>query len=109
MSLNFDYRDVKGLDLTDDQTHETASALALWAMVVGLPGITGENAAEFYARLQFIVKLDGLERPTLTPEFIHKWIGLKVNITPETHAHWSKRTMEFELGTSIRKYKAATK
>jgi len=78
----------------------------IWAtMGVGLPGITRENAAEFWARLRFIERLDGAhliraevdgKRPEgyaafITPEEVVAHIGLTANVTRESRTQWLKR------------------
>lgn len=74
----------------------------IWATIpIGMPELTADNAAEFYARLSFWEKLYGCflrekdehgtyrERP-FTPADVHAHIGLKTNATRYTKAQFLK-------------------
>jgi len=95
----------QGITEGDRMLNPVTNAL-IWATIgVGLPGITRENAAEFFARLRFIERLDGAHliraevdgvRPEgyaafITPEEIVAHIGLTANVTRESRTQWLKR------------------
>jgi len=89
-----------------DRMQNPVTTALIWATIgVGLPGITRENAAEFFARLRFIERLDGAhliraevdgKRPEgyaafITPEEVVAHIGLTANVTRESRTQWLKR------------------
>ena len=89
----------------DRMLNPVTNALIWATMAVDLPGITRENAAEFFARLRFTERLDGPmliraevdgKRPEgyaafLTPEEVVAHIGLTANVTAKSRAQWLKR------------------
>lgn len=89
-----------------DRMMNPVTNVLIWATIgVDLPGITRENAAEFYARLRFTERIDGPfliraevdgKRPEgsaawITPEEIIAHIGLTANVTKKSRAQWLKR------------------
>ena len=81
--------------------------------------ITEDNAAEFYARIHFFEKVFGTALSHagedvgsvdrfITPEDVHKRIGLKVNVGPMVRRTWiAQKTKRFFEG-AIRDYNKAT-
>lgn len=89
----------------DRMMNPVTNALIWSTIAVDLPGITRENAAEFFARLRFTERLDGPmliraevdgKRPEgyaafITPEEVVAHIGLTANVTAKSRAQWLKR------------------
>ena len=89
-----------------DRLMNPVTNVLIWATIaVDLPGITEENAAEFFARLRFTERMDGPfliraevdgKRPTgeaafVTEEEVLAHVGLTANVTAKTRAQWLKR------------------
>lgn len=74
---------------------------------VGIPEITEENAAEFYARLQLLDMWRWSNDPQMTYENVKAHIGLKTNAfqskgraknsNDESRAAWLKRVVSYEM------------
>lgn len=93
----------------------------IWAtMAVDLPGITEDNAAEFFARLRFTEQLDGPMliraedengvRPSgvkafITEEEVLAHVGLACNVSPRTRAQWMKR-FDKDVSSLARRFKS---
>jgi len=69
-------------------------------MAVGIGKITEENWSEFYARYAIICLFDGVT--PLSPEDVHRRIGLSTNVATETWVHWVKRIVANERDTHKR-------
>jgi len=105
-----------GVSKGDRVIHPVTNVL-IWATIaVDLPGITKENAGEFFARLRLTEKIDGPfliraevdgVRPTgdaafVTPEEVVAHIGLKCNVTPKPRMQWLKK-FGTDLDRSVRR------
>ena len=92
---------VKGDRVMNPVTH-----VLIWATIaVDLPGITRENAAEFYARLRLTERLDGPmliraevdgvrpkgEEAFITAEEVVAHVGLAANVTAKARRAWLRR------------------
>jgi hypothetical protein len=101
MSLDWDVTRVKDVGKLQKAVTDTL----VWAtMSVGLREITEKNADLFYARLETYERLFGpfmwsydpvgeenrKPRP-ITPQDVRDHIGLRTNVSSETHAVWWKR------------------
>lgn len=89
----------------DKLLHPVTNALIWACMAVDLPGITEENAPEFFARLRFTEELSGAfliraevdgVRPSgkdafFTPEEVLAHVGLKANVSKMARAAWLKK------------------
>lgn len=71
--------------------------LIMLTIGLGLPGITEENKARFFARTTLythlfgsVIHLDGKEY-TFTPEDIDRRVGMTTNVSHETDSAWLKR------------------
>jgi hypothetical protein len=122
MALSWDVSDVKNHDSVcffwapeDDPSHGVSKGdrllnpvtnMLIWATIsVDLPGITKQNAGEFFARLRLTEKIDGPfliraevdgvrpkgEAAFVTPEEVVAHIGLKCNVTPKSRTAWLKK------------------
>jgi hypothetical protein len=123
MSLNWDLSEVKNYEQTcfyeareDDPNHGVTKGdrmlnpvtnALIWAtMQVDLPGITEENAPEFFARLRFTELFDGpmliravgedgkrpdRENSYLTEGEVLAHVGLRCNVTKKSRVQWLRR------------------
>lgn len=74
------------------QIAPATQALIFSTMAVGIGHLTTERLDEFHWRLQVWEKLHGFE---LTPrEVVIQHIGLRTNVSYETHSKWRKRTLD---------------
>lgn len=89
-----------------DRIQNPVTTALIWATIgVDLPGITRENAPEFYARLRFTeeisgpylirAEVDGV-RPEgkaafITPEEVLAHVGLTANVSEMKRAAWLKK------------------
>jgi hypothetical protein len=86
-----------------DRMLNPVTNVLIWATIaVDLPGITRENASEFFARLRFTEQQDGPfliraevdgKRPEgeaafVTPEEVVAHIGLTANVSPLSRTKW---------------------
>lgn len=112
MALHFDYSEVKPyqnmfIKREDGEYHGALLEAMIWAtMSVGIGRITEKNAAEFYARLALLRKIDGA--PEITPEQVRWHIGLRTNVSDESRAQFLKR-LSTDLKRSVRHYEHETK
>lgn len=87
----------------------------IWATIaVDLPGITEDNAAEFYARYHTweqlfgpMTRLDG-EDYFITPKDVQRRIGLTANVSKQPRAKWLKRITDIALTDYHTDYKRQT-
>ena len=114
MSLNWDagnikdWDDIKWVDAPDDHDgeHEWLGGIE-WqythgmifaSMVVGLNEVTEANWEKWYARCKYIQEM---EQPDwnrwVTPEIVHRRIGLSTNVENVKDGEWAKRQMKWEL------------
>jgi hypothetical protein len=96
---------MQGISKGDVVMNPVTNALIWATMTVDLPGITRENAPEFYTRLRFVERLDGPmliraevdgKRPEgeaafITMREIVAHIGLKANVSQKTRSAWLSR------------------
>jgi hypothetical protein len=92
----------QGITEGDRMLNPVTNALIWSTIAVDLPGITRENAAEFYARLRFTERLNGPmliraevdgKRPEgeaafITVDEVIDHIGLTANVTRKSRAAW---------------------
>lgn len=89
--------------------HHRAEYIIMMSMSVGLGGISEGNVAEWYARLNLCERLYGTPRENWTkPEEIQAYIGLKVNVSPETRASWLKRIVGGTMSESLYRFRRDT-
>lgn len=95
----------RGIKAGDRVLNPVTEALIFSTMAVDLPGITRENAGEFFARLRFIERLDGArliraevdgKRPEgaaafITEDEVLAHVGLSTNVSPLSRARWLKK------------------
>lgn len=92
----------------------------IWAcMSIGLGRITTENALDFYARVSLFERLFGVSRRVfvdgkhivapITLDDIRAHIGLRTNVSNETHAKWSKRIVALYIDDTTRRAERARK
>ena len=96
----------QGITEGDRMMNPLTNALIWSTIAVDLPGITRENAPEFFARLRFTERLDGPfliraegpdgKRPEgedafLTVDEVIDHIGLTANVTPKSRSAWLKK------------------
>jgi hypothetical protein len=108
-----------GLKAGDRVLNPVTNALIWSTISVDLPGITRDNAAEFYARLRFTEKfmgpfliraeVDG-KRPEgpaafITKDEVNAHVGLKCNVAPKSRAAWLKRWTH-DLDAYVREFEA---
>jgi hypothetical protein len=87
----------------------------IWATIaVDLPGITEDNAAEFYARYHTweqlfgpMTRLDG-EDHFITPQDVRRRIGLTANVSLKTRSAWLKSIGDIAISHSMAAYKQQT-
>jgi len=106
-----------GLVAGDRVLNPITNALIWSTISVDLPGITRDNAAEFYARLRFTerhqgpflirAEVDG-KRPEgpaayITKDEVLAHVGLKCNVAPKTRAAWLKR-WSYDLDAYAREF-----
>lgn len=106
-----DYNDpMRGIEKGEEIMSSLCNQLIWATIIIGIPSITEDNAAEFYARITMFEKLFGtflnqkvdgewVPRP-ITPEDVQRHIGLKTNATRKTRAQFVKyqgeRLVNFE-------------
>lgn len=96
MALTFDFSKCADLKRIRDDEWGLTDALIWATMFVGMPRITEDNAAEFYARLHLIECLNGNlshragEPYFITLEDIKRRVGLVTNATPWTRPQFIK-------------------
>lgn len=108
MSLDFNYTNVANAEevmLDEDGNMKPVSeALVFATMVTGINVIKTDNWKEFYVRVNAFEKLhgpyirmgDGSERP-ITPEDVHKHIGLRTNATTRTRTQFLRDVVGLAL------------
>jgi len=105
----------EGLVAGDTIWNPVTTALVWASIQTGIGRITEANAAEVYARINFIEELSGpfLVRGTgephnITPEEVHAHIGLWTNVTykDEPRSKFFKR-LEFDLNGAKARYERA--
>lgn len=87
----------------------------IWATIaVDLPGITEDNAAEFYARYHTweqlfgpMTRLDGKDY-FITPQDVQRRIGLSANVSRQPRAKWLKRIADIALSDAHTAYRRQT-
>ena len=85
-------------ELTTEENWAVTSSIVLATMSAGMGEITSQNAPEFFARLHAADLWPGL-----TMETVRRYVGLKTNVSTETEAAWSKRTMKSRLRSELEK------
>lgn len=104
MSLNWNVEQIENYESVcwvgegdDRHMNPVTHALIFATLSVGLGSITDSNAAEFYARLNIVEKLQGPfvvmggEGVSITPQEVKAHIGLTCNVGNETRAQWARR------------------
>jgi hypothetical protein len=91
MSLNVDYRDVINRDERLDQI------IPIQAMCVGITNITEDNWVEFFYRVHIWEHASGIfwrdengDPVYTTPDDIHRYVGLKTNVSTRTKAQFKQ-------------------
>lgn len=107
----------------DQLWHPVTEALVWLTISTGIREITAKNAAEVYARIHLLERLNGAqliravdpetgERPEgqaafITPEEVEKHIGLSTNASLKNRAQFFK-TFEYDLKSAIQRYERET-
>ena len=107
MALNWDLTKTYDHEELCNEEHWPVTHALIWmAMAVGLGTITEKNWKQFYARARFCEILNGtalrtqsedgklVDRP-LTPQDVHKRIGLWTNVSTDSHAQFMRRQTKF--------------
>ena len=94
-----------GLKAGETYMTSVTSALIHITMSVGIGFITTANAAEFWARLRFLMELDNWSKESrLKWTDVQAHIGLVTNVSLDTRAAWSKRISKSILDSFSRQY-----
>ncbi len=109
MGLRFDLTSCEDFEeLLDGPEWPITDAIINSTMSVGIGEITDENAAEFTARLDVLTVVYGPpifrdgEPSKITLEEVRRRIGLRVNVTPETRAQFTRRIGGALVGDAYR-------
>jgi hypothetical protein len=107
MSLDFDLSKTSLPRDDDGQLIWTRATerLIFATMGVGINALTDKNAAEFYARVSFSERVNGV--PTefrTTAADVAQHIGLKTNASALTRAQYLKRLTSWDLDSAVRAY-----
>lgn len=97
----------------DKMLNPITQTLIFKTMSIGMGEITLRNWKEFYERVRFVQKLDGIRHQTnqdegklvITPTDVYQHIGLTTNVWPkESTSAWLKRMFSHEQRNSRWEY-----
>ena len=91
MSLNWDIGECRDFEeLKSDEEWPATHTAIFMSLISGFAGITEDNWAEWYARVALWGRfVDGRNDAPLTPEQVHRRIGLSTNCWPDlTYSKW---------------------
>jgi hypothetical protein len=100
MSLDFkltDIADWKEVCYNEGKMTAEAESVIFATMAVGIGHITEKSYVEFSVRAQVVAgvaEFGGDAYRALTPEVLHKYIGLRTNVCYEQEAKWIKRVLD---------------
>lgn len=116
MSLDYELQEVfnyKELLNDDGSPVGLAETMIFMTMFVGIGRITRENALEFYQRVHYYEKQRGSLRTQngndlyITPQEVHRFIGLRTNASAETPTQFKKRLWDLFIRETAWEWKQA--
>lgn len=99
MALHWDItRCANSDELLADDDAAAFTDLMIWSTLgVGIGSITEDNWPEFYARLHVAGYATNV-----TPQQVHRYVGLGTNVSNETRLQWMKRIVGQRLDEEVR-------